>query len=273
MTLQSNSNILNNNKSLSVQISLSGLSFLITNSVSNEVIFFKEKLEGIASTPEELLGNLQNCFSEITELQSYFKEINVIYVTNLFNQVPTSLFDPTKASDYLKFNSKILVNDFIAYDTLEELDITTVYIPYININNFIFDRFGDFNYFHATTILLKHIYNNEKHYSLPKLYLHVLNDSYYLTIIKNGTLLISNSYDYKTPEDFIYYILFVLEQLKLNPETIDTIISGYIEEKDSTYKILYNYIRNISFNNYKKEIKLGINNSSHKNLLLKLSLQ
>jgi hypothetical protein len=32
-------------------------------------------------------------------------------------------------------------------------------------------------------------------------------------------VVIFNSFDYQTPEDFIYYVLFTAEQLSLNPKT------------------------------------------------------
>ena len=55
-----------------------------------------------------------------------------------------------------------------------------------------------------------------------------------------------NSFDYKTPEDFIYYILFTAEQLMLNPEYFKLEVLGAINEDDEYYKIVYKYVRNIS---------------------------
>jgi len=257
------------NKRLSVQISLSGLSFLVTNPISKEVLFFLYKNVS-SSAPEELLAELQDDFSENKDLQDDFDEVNVIYDTNLFSQVPSLLFDKTKASDYLKFNSKIRANDFIAYDSLEENDITTVYIPFVNINNYLFDRFGDFNYYHATSVLLKQILNKEKYFSLPKLFIHLAKNSFHLIALKNGKLELCNNYKYRTPEDFIYYILFTLEQLNLNPDTIDMAVSGFIEEYDEQYKILFNYVRNISFFSYEGNITFKEETISHKHLLIKL---
>jgi len=272
MTLQNN-NINNiSNKKLSVQLSLYGLSFLITDSTNKETLFFSEIEFEHTSSPEEILLHLQKTFLEQIELQDTFTEVSLIYTTNLYNNVPKNLFDETKASEYLKFNSKILANDFVAYDIIEEFDICTVYIPFININNYLFDRFGNFNYFHSTTLLLKHLLTKEKHFLLPKVYINLYKNSFEFIAIKNGSLLICNTYEYKTPEDFIYYILFCLEQLKLNPDSVDVFLSGAILKNDSNYTVLYNYIRNISFYTIKDGISDTPNNQvpSHQQLLLKL---
>ena len=272
MTLQNSNIVLKNNNRLSVQVTLSGLSFLVTNLTNKELVFFSEKKSSTITSPEELLIALDTSFSETKELQENFEEVVIIYATELYSIVPTSLFDESKASEYLKFNSKILANDFIAFDQLEDNDVTIVYIPFININNYLFERFGHFNYYHSNTLLLKHLLSNEKHYSLPRVYINILEKSFDIIIINNGTLQLCNSYNYNTPEDFMYYILFCLEQLKLNPDTIDTVLSGTIEKDDDNYNILFNYVRNVSFLNYKEELNLSTskNISAHKNILLKL---
>jgi hypothetical protein len=77
--------------------------------------------------------------------------------------------------------------------------------------------------------------------------LNVLSNLFDIIVMKNGELILCNTYEYRTPEDFIYYILFCLEQLKLNPDTIEFVASGNINQDDDLYTILYTYIRNISF--------------------------
>ena len=270
MTLQNNNTVQNLNKRLSVQLSLSGLSFLVTSYETKEVEFFLEKKYKKSINPEELLLNLKSSFSQNKELNDTFNEVAIIYATSLYSLVPSTLFDSSKASEYLKFNSKILANDFIAFDTLENHNITTVYIPFININNYLFDRFGDFSYYHASTLLIEQLLNKEKPYALPKVYINVTNNIFDFIAVKNGKLIICNSYEFTTPEDFIYYILFCLEQLKMNPDTVDLYISGSIEKEEDTYKILYHYIRNITFYNVEEKLILTEKESLHQNLLLKL---
>jgi len=56
-----------------------------------------------------------------------------------------------------------------------------------------------------------------------------------------------NSFEYNTPEDFIYYILFTAEQMGMNPESFKLELLGTITEKDPFFAIAYKYVRHISF--------------------------
>ena len=67
-----------------------------------------------------------------------------------------------------------------------------------------------------------------------------------IIIVQNQHLLLFNSFDYKTPEDLIYYLLFTAEQLNMNPESFPLEFLGAIAEEDAFYKIAYKYIRNVS---------------------------
>lgn len=247
MTLSPIKNIENlHSTRLSVQVSLNGLSFLAIDVEKKETLFFQEKKLDHSTTPEELLLEIENLIWENEILNHQFSEVSVIYSTPIYSLVPQALFDESRASEYLKFNSKILANDYIAHDILEGQGIVIVYVPFMNINNFFFEKYGSFHYYHSTTVMLKVILEKEK-YSLPKMYLNFQQNSFDCIIVKNGSLELCNTYNYKTPEDFIYYTLFCMEQLKLDPETLPVMLSGDISERDETYKIAYTYIRNIEF--------------------------
>ena len=67
--------------------------------------------------------------------------------------------------------------------------------------------------------------------------------------LTKSKLLLYNTFEYNTNEDFIYYILFVLEQLNLNPETINLVFLSDVIENDELHSIAYKYIRNVTFGN------------------------
>ena len=107
MTLQNNNINQQNSFRLSVQLTLSGLSFLVTNTVTKEIDFFSEKTFEQTVSPGELLLELKSVLNDNSIFNIKFSEINIIYHTRLYTLTPTSLFDESKSSDYLKFNSKI----------------------------------------------------------------------------------------------------------------------------------------------------------------------
>ncbi|XCF04884.1 DUF3822 family protein [Tamlana crocina] len=233
----------NNILELSIQISLSGLSFCILNRNIQTVTFLKTVSFGKQLIPFEALDQLKHFFDTESALQHDFNEVRVIHDNNLSTLVPKSLFNEEHLADYLKFNSKILKSDFITFDSIEINRSENVYVPYININNYIYDKFGDFTFKHVSTVLVEEILKTEKNLDTTKAYVNVSSDHFEILIVKNGKLLLYNSFAYRTKEDFIYYILFCLEQLQLSPETTNLIFLGDIDANDDLYVIAYKYIR------------------------------
>ncbi len=230
---------------MSIQVSLSGLSFSILNPNTNtfsfcKVIKFEKKLN-----PTDILDKLIHCFNSEKALQENFKTVRVIHENELSTFVPKALFNEEHMVDYLKFNTKILKTDYITYDTVLANDSINVYVPYVNINNYIYDRFGEFEFKHFSTILIENILALEKHSSSTNMYINVCESHFEIIVVENNQLKLYNTFEYNTKEDFIYYILFTAEQLQLNPEKFKLQLIGDIKKEDDLFKITFNYVRNV----------------------------
>ncbi|OEK08402.1 hypothetical protein A8C32_02840 [Flavivirga aquatica] len=258
------------NIELSIQISLSGLSFCILDRYLNTITTLKDIFFDKRLNPLEVLDHLKLQFENENILENLsFSNVCVIHDNDLSTLIPTPLFDENCLADYLKFNSKILKSDFITYDSILLNDSVNVYVPYININNFIYDQFGSFTFKHVSTVLISEILNIEKNADTTKVYVNVSKTHFEIIIVKKSKLLLYNSFIYNTKEDFIYYILFTIEQLKLNPEILDLVFIGDITNDSEVYSITYKYIRNISFGNRHDVFKFNESPSTnHSNFTL-----
>lgn len=246
MTQKSNTITKLTNQELSIQLSLSGLSFCILQKDANTIstlkqINFEKKLN-----PLEILDQLKHLFNTETLLQNSFENVYLIHENELSVLVPKPLFNEDCLADYLKFNSKILKSDFITFDSIELNDSVNVYVPYVNINNFIYDKFGTFTFKHASTVLIQQILLIEKNTDSSNVYAHISTDHFEIIITEKGKLLLYNTFEFHSKEDFIYYVLFTTEQLKLNPETFTLTLLGDVLEEDELYKIAYKYVRHVS---------------------------
>ena len=45
--------------------------------------------------------------------------------------------------EYLKYDVKLLKNDVASYDNIEEIEAVNVYLPFINVNNYLIDIGGE----------------------------------------------------------------------------------------------------------------------------------
>jgi hypothetical protein len=236
-------------KKLSLQVSLTGLSFCVFDTLNNTILSVKEILLDNFQKNTKTEELFADAFNENKELKDSYDEIVVIHNNNLSTFVPVPLFEDNFLGSYLQYNTKVFDTDFFAFDEISNYQMNLVYIPYVNINNFLIDQFGSFEYKHANSILVTKLLDASKNNDDKKMIVNFNPAHFEIVVIQNQKLLFFNSYDYQTPEDFLYYVLFVAEQLNLNPENFKLELLGTITEEDDFFKLAYTYIRNISFLN------------------------
>jgi len=254
-------------RKLSIQFSLDGFSFCTTNTHNEVIEFSSYSFSKTKNSPELILEKLQDIFKKEKSLQYDFETVTVIHQNNLNTLVPNEYFKKDALKSYLKYSIKTIATDLITFDELDFMNSRNVYVPYVNINNFLFQNFGEFEYKHYSSVLL------EKLFSIATndicCYIHVSKSTFDIVIIKNSNLQFFNVFEYKTKEDFMYYVLFTLEQLDLSTEETLVSILGDMEEDSDLFRLMYTYIRNIDFLSSKNAV---FNNqkeiSKHSNFIL-----
>jgi hypothetical protein len=254
-------------RKLSIQFSLDGFSFCTTNTHNEVLEFSSYTFSKTKNSPELVLEKLQDIFKKEKSLQYDFETVTVIHQNNLNTLVPNEYFKKDALKSYLKYSIKTIATDLITFDELDFMNSKNVYVPYVNINNFLFQNFGEFEYKHYSSVLL------EKLFSIATndicCYIHVSKSTFDIVIIKNSNLQFFNVFEYKTKEDFMYYVLFTLEQLDLSTEETLVSILGDMEEDSDLFRLMYTYIRNIDFLSSKNAV---FNNqkeiSKHSNFIL-----
>lgn len=240
-----------NIKDLSIQVNLNGLSFCILNRSTSTIehlksIIFKTKL-----SPNDILTNLKEELSSDIVFSEDFNTVQIIHQNELSTLVPKELYNSSNNADYLKFNSKILKTDYISNDELEHKPIINVYVPYVNINNYIFETFGEFIYKHTSTIFIDHILSLNSNSNETEMHVNVSQNAMEVCVVNQNEIKLYNRFEFTSPEDFIYYLLFTIEQLNLDTETLKLQLSGRIDKDDDLYNVAYKYIRHVDFNDNK----------------------
>ncbi len=234
----------NSFKKLSIQIGLNGLSFFVLDTLTNTVLLADKIVLSDTATPYLLQKSLKEAIEKYRLKPSLFSEVSVIHQNSLFTLVPKPLFEVGELANYLKFNAKLLANDEVVYDELKNQGLVCVYVPFTNINNLLFELFGEFEYKHLTTVVLQTLFNQKP--SMKKVcYAHVSDGFFELAVFDQKKMLFYNQFEYNTKEDFLYYILFTYEQLELNTESVKLKLFGAIEEGDELYNICYDYIKKV----------------------------
>lgn len=250
-------------KKLSIQVSLTGLSFCCFDTLNNTIPSYNEVQFDTIDKGIKIEELFSDAFDKHPELSENYDEVMIIHNNNLSTLVPSVLFDENFLGSYLQYNTKVFETDFFAFDEISNYQINSVYIPYVNMNNYFIDKFGSFDYKHANSILVTKLMDESKNNDTKTMWVHFAQGHFEIVVIQNQKLLLFNSFEYQSPEDFLYYLLFTAEQLQMNPENFPLELIGDITDDNAFFQIAYKYIRNINlkdvedlrWNNYFSEVE------------------
>jgi hypothetical protein len=233
---------------LSIQVTLDGFTYCIFDKDLVDVVQLEEfEFDHRAQTPEQLLEFVHKIYEEEPILSKHYGSVNVTHKNNLSTIVPESLFEKEKEKEYLKYTVKVLETDAIAVDTLAENETNNVYIPFDNINKFLEEKYGKFDFLHSSSILVSSLLKYYKDEPGKLFFVNVAKNSFEIVFIEDNKLQFHNTFLYYTKEDFLYYILFTMEQLFLDTETQKLTFLGAIDKKSPLFDITYTYVRYIDF--------------------------
>lgn len=161
--------------------------------------------------------------------------------------VPNKLYDARKKRELLGFNYQLMDTDVIRADELSSIGSKLIYAIDKDLLALFDDKFPKANLYHAATPLIESLMKDPKVRVQDSLFVNILPSKMDLVHIQNGKFGFYNQFSFNSEEDLIFHILFVCEQLNLNPEKIRVVLLGEVMEKSRVQQVVYKYIRNVEF--------------------------
>ena len=180
-------------------------------------------------------------------LKNYsFKNISVEILNEQTTLVPSALFREENSAKYFHFNfnaadTTIHAEPVRAFDAMNVFGVPALLIQTMN------HIFGNYEIHHHSTALLEGIHLSFKKSGEKIFFLNIRKDYVDIVVTEGKKLVFTNSFNYKSIDDQVYYVMFVCDRLQMNPETVTTLLLGDVERESAIYHMLYKYIRNISF--------------------------
>jgi hypothetical protein len=204
-------------------------------------LIFKE----VPKNSEDLENYFAQLVSEFHLAQPTFTSIYINWPGKNFTLVPSAYYKPEKAKELLEFSvgkteeGTICVNDV-------KPDIKLVFSVPTSLKNILDKTFPHHQLQHSGACLINLFFT---HFQLKKanVLLSIREKQIELVIKKDKQLLLYNIFDIKTNEDILYYLLFSIEQFKLDPVTLQLAISANRETNDELFDAVKKYIRHVNF--------------------------
>jgi hypothetical protein len=232
---------------LLLQIGVNDIQVAIHDKQQNKYIALEKYVVSNTDNFEALTDLFDILLKESKLIDHVFQSVICLIVSNLSTLVPSALFEEDKKEMYLNFNSSLAEHEVIMTDEIKSLDAKNIFAIPASLKTKLNHKYSNVKYHHASSALIDTLTANNKNQTGKKIYIHIESTHFEILLIEGKNLIFYNSFNYHSTEDFIYYVLFVFEQLQLNPEKTETILLGEVEKSSALYTLTNKYIRNIKF--------------------------
>jgi hypothetical protein len=233
---------------LSIQFAPDGFSFCIFHPKVNKYL----SIETINFAKTNSYTGIEQIFEQHAKTNEWvllnYLRTKIYYENEFSTLIPASLYNEKEKHLYATFNYSIPDGHVCKSDFIKSMDAFLVYTISENLLKKFQQLFPANDLFSSSTNLLESLILQYKNAGPDKkMFVNVRSTFIDIVVLEENKVQFFNSFQYHTSDDFIYFIIFVIEQLSLNPETIELIFSGMINKNSSLLENVYQYVRNIHF--------------------------
>ena len=241
-----------NNYDLSIRILPDGFSYTVFDTLKDKFISIEEFASPTSPNLLQAFGSaeyiqwLDQLISQCYLLKEKFNKVTILAGGNKYTLMPAPLFDPAQAKKYLSFNHPLSVNDAVFYDLIKSPESCLIYALPVSLYEWIAENYTGARNFHICGSLIRNFQMQIRgENAITRILANIQADMLDIIIFKGADFQFCNSFRFTTQTDLLYYLLFVLEQLKINTEVSPLFLSGSIENDNGLIKLLKTYVRHV----------------------------
>jgi hypothetical protein len=249
--------------SLLLQISDVLFRVCVTDTVRNRCLLLEDyRFDTPMKSTEQLLQQLEMIVDDHHLLKAGFWGTVKLAVRNShFSLIPNSLFDKNFLKEYLALNCSLNkgIPDNFYYYTQRGTDAVNIFAADRKLVDWFSKLYPSrqIQVIHFTSPLIEGVMHERRLSDGREVFLEV--EPNHLTIlVKNQKVLeFCNTFYFETPEDFLYFVLFVYDQLGLNQYETPVTLWGDISPDSPVLDKLKSYIRVVDLGDKPASMKFG----------------
>jgi hypothetical protein len=228
---------------LSIRVSPDGFSFCTLDPVRNKYI----QLQYISlNTRIPVEQQIESHLEKIEKLNLPYKKTLILISTRISTLVPTALYENNDTKEMLQFCHKIPENSIVFANKVKMADAYNIFAVPEGIHCLFTRQFQEPKFYQQhTAIIESNLATTSKESDSTILFINLENNYFDLLAFTKNNLQLCNSFPINSENDFIYFALFVFEQLKLKPATSQIIVSGNHPGFGKMILHLNKYVRNV----------------------------
>ena len=188
--------------------------------------------------------SLDEIYGRHPELHQVYQNIFICYDYPQSIMVPMDQYNKEDAKLMLQTMFGVSGKDAMVNEPVSGWQMHNVYAVPKEVYDWTYERFKTGNYWHTYTIGIKNTVTTDFEGALSA---DFRTDDFSLVVTKGNKLLLTQTFPYSTPADFIYYLLDTCRQFSFSQETVRVYLSGLIDKDSALYKELHQYFLHIYF--------------------------
>lgn len=241
------------NYELSILLAQDGVSFSLAEPQKGKVLAFDAIAFFNPEVGDEIFRNqIADILSSARKKSQWafheFPKIRLFLETRKSTLIPRSVSSVETNREILAFNHPLTEEEVVLADNISAGEMIHLFAISGKVFSSLSEIPGISRIHCASSALLELLIGQFRNLKLDdKLFIHVRSRWFEAVCLGDKKLRFYNSFEYHTRADFIYFLLFVMDQLGLNPETSEVVLLGEIEKESEIYQIIYKYVRNVGF--------------------------
>lgn len=224
-------------------------------------VFFEDYIFQNLNSSDELLQLLKKLFeAHHFLLAGFWKKVKFTIKNNKFIQVPESLFAPAASDQYLRLNARFdLEKEVVLHCTNVKSKIVTVFSLHKDIHDWIQSLYPNSNvsYIHQSACLIEGILEISKDEPDQPLYIYIDRFKLHILYAHEAKLIYYNQFPIQHFADYVKYIMLVLNTMKMDQQSSQIVLWGYIGKNSPHFIEFSKYIKNVKFGVRPKYLKFG----------------
>ncbi len=234
---------------LSMRAGADGFCYCILDSTRNKFIAakcFPFHIDDIYA--DEFHEKIIKIINEDEYLNCKYKGVRFVYYSPKATIVPAPLFDKENLKAFYNFNHLSHDLETLHYNKLKSIDAYTIFsLPY-NIVETVYIRFSNAKLYHQSTPFIEHAVMRPKTKGSKSRVLISVNRLFFdIAVVGSSSLQLYNNFLYKTPDECVYFLTNIFDQLQLDPEDTELVVSGDITKTSEEFIKIKKIIKNVVF--------------------------
>jgi len=244
------------NYTLSIRFISGGFCFIVFNRHSKKVLHFAEITDKTKDSKSLLRENL----TTNSILQRPFEKILCVWDTPLYTLLPNAVFSEENTARFWKLNFGENNTQELTFfsDKLKLPEIVNIYAVPTEYVAFLREFFPSIQFINQQSVqIINSLFENKKGNN-TQVCIQIHQDFFDALVLQKGKIRLANSYRFQSKDEFLYFSLNIFEQLQLDTDTTEIILSGETSEKDEKITALRKYIRTVNLKKITTDIS-GLN--------------